>query len=131
MRWPEHPHTAAQTHRPGLRNLLPVALLVLGETEAVRANNGPVLQRHLFTEDTVFSHHRMSVRKQVVSGLHARVEHYVRKQRAMRSQPHSLANDHICSDVRPLADFCGRIDDRRGVNSRCVSWRLVEHCQRP
>ena len=81
-----HVHAVAQPHRPRLRNLLPVALLVLGESEAVRADDDAVFQRHVVAQNAVLPHHGVSMGKEMAARLDARIEHHVGQQRGMSAQ---------------------------------------------
>ena len=120
---------AAQIDGAGLRNLLPVSLLVLGEAEAVGADNCAVFKRYVIAEDAVFTDDGVGVGKEMIADLDAGVEDYVGQEGGVFSDADVGANDDVGADVRALADAGAGINDGGPVDAGGVYGRLVEEGQ--
>jgi hypothetical protein len=100
-----------------LRNLLPLAEIVFRESEAVGSNDCAVLERDVVAKHAALTDNRMGVREEVAAGSNPRIEHDVREDCCMRSKTNARTDHDIGPDMRPLSDFCGRIDDRGRMDS--------------
>ncbi len=110
-------NAVAEPHRARLRNLLPLAQIILRESEAVCADDRTIFKGDMVAEHATLAHDRMSVSKEVAAALHARIQHHVRQQRGVRPEPDIRADNDVGADVRSFADLRCRIDDCRGVNA--------------
>jgi hypothetical protein len=58
-----HVNAVAETDGARLGDFFPMALLVIGEAEAIRANDGTVFKRSVIANNAVFTDHGVSVGK--------------------------------------------------------------------
>ena len=123
-------NAAADANGAGLRNLLPVTLLVFGKAEAVRADDDAIFERDVVAEDAVFADDRVRVREEVAADLNAGIEHDVGQDGGVRADADARADDGVWADVGVVANDRGGIDDCRGMNSRRIRRRLVEEAER-
>ena len=104
-----HVDAAADADGAGLRDFFPVALLVFGEAEAVRADDDAIFERDVVAEDAVFADDGVGVREEVAADLDAGIEHDVRQERGVRSDADAGTDDGVCADVR-VVGRCRRWD---------------------
>ena len=121
---------AADADRARLRDFFPVALLVFGEAEAVRADDDAVLESNVVAEDTVFADDSVGMREEMAAGLNAGIKHDVRQERCMRAEMNAGADDGVCADVSIRADDGRGMDDCGVMNSGRVDGRLIEEAER-
>jgi len=125
-----HVDVAADANRAGLRDFFPMALLVFGKAEAVRANDDAVFKRDVVTEDAVLANDSVGVREEVAADLNTGIEHDVRQDGRVRTDADAETDDRVCTDVGVRSDDGGGMDDRSVMNSRRVGGRLVEEAER-
>src|SRR6185369_1642248 len=73
-------HVVFNDYRRGLKDLVPVAGVVLGEAEAIGPDDSAVLQHYAVAELAAFAYHGMGVGKEVVADSGAAIDDYVRQQ---------------------------------------------------
>src|SRR5207302_2037525 len=69
-----HLDVVFQHCRTGLQHLVPSAIVLMGKSKPVSADNHPVLQDHAIPNAAMLAHHSMSMREEVVSDLRAAVD---------------------------------------------------------
>ncbi len=72
-----HIDVIADSHRTRLGNLLPAAIVVLSEAEAVGSDDYPVFEGDVVAEDAALADDRMRVGEEIVADPDAGVEHDV------------------------------------------------------
>jgi len=117
-------------HRSGLRDLLPVSIVVPGKTKAVRANDYAILKRDMIAQNASLAHHGMGVGKEIISCPHTRIQNDMRQNRGMIADFHLGSNDRVCPDVGVRADRRRGVDNRRGMDSWGIMGRLVKEPER-
>src|SRR5579864_9138679 len=110
----------------GLRNLVPVAEIIFGESETVRSNDHAILQQHVISETAALADHGVRVSQEVVADFHATIDDYVRQQYGVVPDLDVLAYHHIRSDVRAVTDPGGSKNHCCGMNSGSILRRGVE-----
>ena len=119
-------------HRwPGLHDLMPRALVILGKSEAVAADHRPVLEHDVIAQAAVLAHHRMGVREEIVADPRPAIDDHVRQQHATFADLDVLIDHHVGADVRMRADAGGVVDHRRRVDAGRVARRMIKQLQRP
>src|SRR5258706_2539685 len=89
----------------GLDDLVPVAAVILSESEAVGADDRPVLQDHVVPKTAVFADDCVSVCEEVVTDLRALVDDHVGQQYTVVADGNVWSDDDVCADVGMLANF--------------------------
>ena len=97
-----------------------MALVVLGEPEAVTPDHHTVLQDHIIAHLAVLPNDGVSMSKEVVADRHSRVDDHVSQQHCVLANPDIAIDDHVRSDVCALSDVGRSVDDRRGVYPRSI-----------
>ena len=120
----------ADDDRPGLRDLLPAAFVVLGETEAVAANHDAIFERDVIAEDAVFADDGVRMREEIAADLDAGVDGYMGQKLGARPDAGARADDDVSSDMGALADDGAHIDCGGGVNAGRIIGRLVKEAER-
>src|SRR5690349_19341814 len=92
-------------YRLGLRNLVPVAGVILGEAKAIGPDDGAVLQQHAVAEAAALAYHRMGMGKEIVADSGTAIDDNVRQQHRVTADFDVLVDHHIRPDVRPFADL--------------------------
>ena len=124
-----HVDMVADADGAGLRDLFPVALVVLGEAEAVAADDDSVFERDVIAEDTVFANHSMGVGEEMATDLHAGIKHDMGQQCGVLTEADVGADDGVGSDVSVGANLGGGMDDGGGVDAGRVRGRLIEQAE--
>ena len=86
----------------GLHDLVPVRGVVLGEAEAVGADDCAILQQHAVAQLAAFADDGVRVGKEVVANLDITIDHHVRQQHGVASNLYTLIDYHIRTDVSAL-----------------------------
>ena len=120
---------ALERYVAGLNDFVPVRLmgvLVLGEAEAVGANDGAILQEHIVSELAEFADYGVGVGKEIVADLGVAVDDGVGQEDSVVSDDGVFVDDYVGSEVGVFAEpGCG-MDDRGGVDSGGIARWLVE-----
>src|SRR5271165_405808 len=122
-------HVVFDDDRGGLRNLVPMSFVSLGEAEAVRADHDAILQEHVDADAAVLAHHGVGVGEEIVSDLYTAIDDDVRQQHSIGADLDVLVDDHIGADVCVASNLRGGVDDRRGMDSRGIAQGLVEELE--
>ena len=110
----------------GLEDLVPRAVGLAGEAEAVGTNDGSVLKDDVVAKLAVLANYRVGVGEEIFSSLGVRVEDYVREENGVDSNGYVVRDDDVGSDVSVGSDFCCGGNDGGGVDARGIGGRLVE-----
>src|SRR5215467_10954429 len=102
-----HLHVVLKHSGPGLRHLVPGAVLPSGKAETVSANDRAILQNDSVADAAVLSHHGMRVRKEIVTDFGAAVDGHEAMQDVVATDFRFFIYVAIRPDMRALADFCG------------------------
>ena len=94
-----HVNAAADADGAGLRDFLPVALLVFGEAEAVGADDDAIFERDVVAEDAVFADDGVGVGEEVAADLNAGIKHDVGQDGGVRADADAGTDDGVCADV--------------------------------
>ena len=121
-----HFHGIFQHRQPGLHDLVPGAGIIFGEAEAVRSNDGAVLQNDVVPELAILAHHGVGVREKVVSDVRAAVDDGMRQQFCVSANYDIGVDDDVGADVRVFANPGRRMQHCAGMNARRIKRRLVE-----
>ena len=100
--------------------------VVVGEAEAVGADDGAVLQGDVVAEAAVFADDGVGVGEEVAADLCVGVDDCVGQKSCMISNDRVVADDDVRADVGFGADRRGGRDDGGGMDSGGVGWGLVE-----
>ena len=101
-----HLNVVFNHYASGLRDFIPVAIVILGEPETIGADNNSVMQQHIVADLAVFSDGDVRVRKKVFADLYSAVNHHLRHQRAV------FANLNLGPNHNTSADRCIRANAR-------------------
>ncbi len=99
-----HVDAVADADGAGLRDFLPVALIVFGKAEAVAADDDAVFKRDMVAEDAILADDCVSVGEKVAANLNAGIEHDVRQDGRVRTEADIGTDDGVCADVGAFAD---------------------------
>ncbi len=113
-------------HRLGLRNLVPASSVVLGEAEAVGADDHAILQKHIISQAAALADDRMGVGKEVVTDLRPAIDDHMGQQHRILADLDVFADHHVRSNVRARADARRRMHHGRRMHSRRIFRRLME-----
>ncbi len=91
---------AADAHRPGLRNLVPGAVIALGEAKAIAADHDPVLKNDAVAEHAALADDGMGMGEEITAHRHAGIEDDVGEQDRSLADPDAFTDDGIGADVR-------------------------------
>src|SRR5262249_5667673 len=87
-----------QHHAAGLRDFVPVAVVILGKTESARADHDSVVQQHVVTDLAVLADGDMGVGKEVFADPDSTIDDHVWQQRAAFTDLHLRADHHAGPD---------------------------------
>ena len=116
-------------HVAGLHDLVPArglvagfvfAAFVLGEAEAVGADDDGILQNDVVSDAAELADYHVRVREEVVADVYSAIDRGVRQQHSVVSDLHIFVDDYVCAEVRVLADSCRGMDDRGRMDSGSV-----------
>lgn len=112
--------------RPRLLHLVPGAVVLLGKTKAISADDDSVLQDHAVSDLAEFADRGMGVGKKIISNAGALVNGDEAMQNGVAADVGVFFHDAVGADVRACAYFGGFGDEGRRVESWRVARRLVE-----
>src|ERR1700733_4927547 len=110
----------------GLEDLVPGAVGLAGEAEAVCADNYAVLQDNVVAETTVLAHDGVCMSEEVISGPGVGVEDDVGQDSGVVPDGDVIANDGIGADVGVGSNVGSGGDGGSRVDARWIDGRLVE-----
>ena len=110
----------------GLQDLVPGAVRLAGEAEAVGPDDSAVLQDDVVAEATVLAYDGVGVGEEVIAGAGVGVEDDVGEDGGVVADGDVVSDDGIGSDVGVGPDVGGGGDGGGGVDARWVGWGLVE-----
>src|SRR5882762_9356197 len=119
-----------QYGRTRLLHLVPTAVLLLGETQAIAADHNSVLKNDAVADAAKFANHRMGMGEEVVANFRASINGDKAVQHGVATDLHLIVNKTVRTNVRVLADPRRPGDDRSGMNSGLVARRLIEQFNR-
>jgi len=112
--------------RGRLRNLVPMSIVSLGETEAVGTDHDAILQQHVVADLAVLADHGVCVGEEVVANLNPAIDDDVRQQHGVVADLDVFVDDDIRANVRAATNLRCGVDDGRGMHSRGIAQRLVK-----
>ena len=110
----------------GLEDLVPGAVGLAGEAEAVGSDDGSVLQDDVVAQPAVFADDGVGMGEEVVSGLGMRVEDDVGQDDGVVADRDVIADDRVGANVGVIADAGAGSDCGGGMNARGVVGRTIE-----
>src|SRR5262245_8007244 len=119
-------HVVFEDGRARLRHLVPGAIFLFGEAEAVAADDDAVLENHAVADAAVFANDSVGMGEEVIADLNTAIERDETVKHSVRSELDILVHKPIRADVRVRADV-GRFRDYGGrMNPGDVCGWLVE-----
>src|SRR5262249_15134467 len=100
-----------------LRDLVPVSVVVLGEAEAVRAEDHAVLHDHVVPDHTVFADRDVGVSQEIVADFYPAIDDHVGQQSAVLAEFDLRADHRVSADRGAGSDPGGGIDHGGGVDA--------------
>ena len=101
----------------GLHDLVPDAGVVLGEAEAVAADDCPILEHDMVTDAAVLADDGVGVGEEIVPDGDVGIDHDVRQQGRVVADGYAFADDGEGSDVGVFADDRSRVNDGGSVDA--------------
>src|ERR1700676_3013683 len=103
-------HVVFDDDRHRLRDLVPVAEIVFGESETIPTNDHPILQQNIISQTALLADDRMSVSHEVLADFNVTVDNHVRQQNGVLPDFDIFANYHIWPDVCAFSDSGGTMN---------------------
>ena len=125
-----HLDVVFQHCRTGLQHLVPSAIVLMGKSKPVSADNHPVLQDHAIPNAAMLAHHSMSMREEVVSDLRAAVDSDEAVQHGIAAKFDVFVDITIGPNMRPIGNPGTFRDDRGIMNPGRIARRLIEELDR-
>src|SRR5215813_15674355 len=119
-------HVIFENRRPGLDNLVPRPVRALGKAEAVSSDDGAILENYAVTYAAEFSNDYVRVCEKVVADLCATIDADGAVKNGILADDGVFVHETVWADVRVRPDFCRSRDNSGGMNTRRITWRLVE-----
>src|SRR5215471_7094242 len=94
-----HLDIVLQDSRPCLNDLAPVALVILGEPEAIGPYDGSVLQNHVVAPPAMLAHNGMRMSEKVTSDARPAIDHHMCEQNTALADYNILINHHVRADA--------------------------------
>lgn len=110
----------------GLGNLVPGAMFVFGETEAIGADDHAVLKDDIVADAAVFADYGMGVGEEAMADVDAGIQDDMGQNDGVVAEDDIAANDGEGADVGACADACGGMDRGGGIDAGGPGGRLVE-----
>src|ERR1700680_3675433 len=113
-----------------LHNLVPAPIGVARKPEAIRSDDGTVLQDHAVADATVFTHYGMRMSEEIVPDARAAINRDKAVQHRVLSDLHPLIHEAERPDMRPRSDLRRGRNDRGGMHAGGVARWGGGHLQR-
>src|SRR6267143_863036 len=112
--------------RAGLLHFVPSTVFLLGEAEAVAADDDAILQDDAITDAAKLAHHCVGVRKEIIANARAAINRNGAVEYSVAADLNVLVDETVGADVCAFSDAGALRDDGGGMNSRSIPRGLIE-----
>jgi len=116
--------------RAGLEDLVPASVGLSGESEAVGAYDGTVLEDDVVAELAVLTDDGVGVGEEVVANASVGIEDDMGEDDGVIPNGDLVADDGVGADVGVGSYLSCRCDGCSGMDAGSVGWRLIEELDR-